>query len=365
MLKWIFSFVVFISAQSEAVISTNESPLPNWIDESRENPDHFYLKNNREELTPHENLDFRYPAEYEKHRAVVIGNMGFSSMLSKIIQHVEVDAKTEVWAVNYNNLSYPMNPQFVLESHCPLNTVWMRDYGPFSLKSKNPGEIAIVDSIYRHYAYRRYDDRFPSCLGGEQNINVFKMNLILDGGNLMTDTKGNLFMTKVTYKWNSGMSKDEVDEKLKKFFGVHTIHALDFAGYPYSPKDGTGHIDMFLKLLDDNTFVLAKSEQEPFKTTFKKAYQYLSKLTAPNGKPYKILRLKGWYNRAWYTYTNSLIVNDHVLMPSFSGHESDNELAKKTYELGLSNKYKVIPIKSDSAILYGGSIHCVTQTITE
>jgi len=335
-------------------------PLPNWIDPSREksdglNPKHFMVPSPPPE-------SFRLMAEYEKAKAVVMGWSGYSSMLTEIAKFASMEGNAEIWVVSGPESIPTVPADKHIKLSCPLNTVWMRDYGPFGI-TESTNSLGIVDSVYRHFSYRRYDDQIPTCISHKQNIEVFAMNLILDGGNLMVDRHGNLFMTKVTYDWNNTKTKEEVDNLLKEYFNVKTIHALDYAGYPSYPADGTGHIDMFVKLLNDETVLIAQSENEPFKSNCQKAYEYFKKLKTPSGNDYKILRVKGWSNgRTWYTYTNSLIVNNVVLVPSFSAAPAENQNAIKIYQEGIPG-VQVRLINSDSSITSGGAIHCVTQLI--
>ena len=59
-----------------------------------------------------------------------------------------------------------------------------------------------------------------------------------------------------------------------------------------------------------------------------------------------------------------LIVNNVVLVPSYSGHTADDQAAVKAYQEGIPG-IKVRLINSDSSIKSGGSIHCVTQLIPQ
>lgn len=238
----------------------------------------------------------------------------------------------------------------------------MRDYGPYGI-SASQARVGIIDSIYRHYQYRRNDDALPSNLGKIKKIDVFGMPVIIDGGNVMTDSKGGLFMTRRTYLWNPDMSEAQVDAALKAYFKVQKVYAFDYAGYPGTPADGTGHIDMFMKLLNDHTVLITVAETEPFKSNSEKAITFFKGKTAPDGQPYKIITVKGWQSGgAWYTYTNSLIVNGVVLMPSYSGRGNEDAQATAAYEAGIAG-VTVVPINADDSITAGGSIHCVTQTI--
>ena len=370
--KFLFSVLLSLAMLPAAVFAGNaaeakaapeqinidlSNPLPNWVDASREKEqDISRVRGVPAAVTP---ADFRIPAEYEPVGAVVLGWAGYSQMLSGIARAAS-DAGAHVWAIGgpssvsgvSNYLSLPLR----------IDSVWVRDYGPFGIASgsKTPG---IVDAVYRHYQYRVYDDAIPQQLGHMKGINVYGMNIILDGGNLMVDSYGNLFMTNRTYLWNRHLSREQVDNALKTALRVKKIISFDYAGYPGEPEDGTGHIDMFMKLLNDHTVLIAKTDDEPYKSNNEKAIKYFQNRMAPDGKPYKVITSKGWVSgRAWYTFTNSLIVNNTVVMPSYRGRQAEEQEAIAAYKAGMPG-VKVVPVNSDSSIVSGGSIHCVTQTI--
>lgn len=351
------STIIFLFIANSAY--SNDLPLPNWIDHSRETIQVESRIKERANYAPP--TEFRLPAEYEEAQAVVLGWQGYTSMLRDITKAVTKYGNAEVWAVGGPSSISGADMDKYKTYGCSLNTVWMRDYGPFGITET--GDLAIVDSVYRHWQYRRYDDRLPECLAGKKNVENFKMDLVLDGGNLMVDSKGNLFTTNRTYIWNNDKSEQEVNELLKAYYNVEKIHVIEYAGYPGSPADGTGHIDMFVKLLNDETVLIAKTNASAFKGATEKAVKYFESIKTPSGKPYKIIRVKAWVRYGtWYTYTNSLIVNNTVLMPTYRSDSSYTQTAIDAYEQGMPG-VKVIPINSDSSIGAGGSIHCVTQLV--
>ncbi|OGR01116.1 MAG: hypothetical protein A2284_01065 [Deltaproteobacteria bacterium RIFOXYA12_FULL_61_11] len=335
------------------------SPLPNWIDPLREQADGLPPAHQAPMLLPGEVL--RLPAEFEPARAVVLGWQGYTSMLTAIAQVVAKNTRAEVWAVGGPATLQGVPADRYRRIDCDLDTVWMRDYGPFGLL--DGGTLGVIDAIYRHYQYRRRDDRAPTCIADEVEASARALPLILDGGNLMLDGQGSLFMTKRTYTWNDKVSREEVDRLLREHFGVRTIHALDYAGSPGQPADGTGHIDMFVKLLAEDVVLVSMAAQEPFRSTSEAAVAYFKTLTSPNGKPYRVFRVKGWASgRTWYTYTNSLLVDEVALLPSYSGHADDDRAAAEVYRQARPG-LKVEFIPSDASIGAGGSIHCITQLV--
>jgi len=349
------SLLLLGSMASNAFALDLNNPLPNWIDKEREQSDGRApaLAATRRGVTP---SDFRMPAEYEPVSAVALGWAGYTPMLSGIAKAVTGLGRAQIWVVGGPASISGVPADKYSRIPARLDTVWMRDYGPFGVSAGKPG---IVDSIYRHYQYRRNDDAVPGVLGQAKSIGVYGMPIIMDGGNLMVDSKGTLFHTARTYLWNSNMSRETVDNHLKNYLKVKKIVTFDYAGYPGEPADGTGHIDMFMKLLNDNTVLLAVTDDEPFKGNTEKALAWFKANKAPNGQPYKIVTVKGWATDAWYTYTNSLIVNSVAIIPSYS-NSGEEANARAAYEAA---GYTVVPVNTDDSIRAGGSIHCVTQTI--
>jgi len=242
-------------------------PLPIWIDNVREKPD-GYPPIHRSRTPPPS--DFRIPAEYEPIDAVVLSWRGYTSTLNQISRLASEYGKAEVWVAEGPESISNVPDMLYSNINCPVNTIWIRDFGPFGISQKT-GQHGIIDTTYRHYQYRRDDDAMPFCLGQKKDIPSYSVDLIMDGGNFMVDSKGNLFMTKRTYQWNSNKTPEYVDSLLKKYFNVKYIHALDYAGYPNYPRDGTGHIDMFVKLLNDYTVLISN----PLNPMLKKQFHIL------------------------------------------------------------------------------------------
>jgi agmatine deiminase len=336
-----------------------KNPLPNWIDPSREKADGKPPVLAPTRAAPPSG--FHIPAEYEPVAAVVIGWAGYTDMLTGIGQAATGPGHAKLWGVAAPAKIDGVPASSYSQIPLRIDSVWMRDYGPFGIESGNkPG---IVDTIYRHYQERRNDDAVPTNLAKAKKIDVFGMSLILDGGNLMVDSKNDFFTTRRIYIWNSDKTQDQVDSMLKTYFGVKNIYTFEYSGYPNDPADGTGHIDMFMKLLNDHTVLISTSKEEPYKSNAEKAMAFFKDRKAPDGEMYKVITVNGWTdNGAWYTYTNSLLVNNTAIIPSYTGHDADNQAAVDAYKAGMPG-VTVVPVNSDESITAGGSIHCTTQTI--
>lgn len=302
---------------------------------------------------------FRLPAEYEPTRAVVIAYTDYPTFLRAIAVEVAA-AGAEVWAIGGPSSLTDVPADRYVRLDFPFDSVWARDFGPVGIH-ETTGELGIVDHVYRHHATRPSDDAIPCRVASYAGAACHQSPLVLDGGNLMTDGRGNLFMTRRTYVWNSSRTEAEVDQLLRDHLGVSTIHKLDYATSGASPADGTGHIDMFAKLLADCTVLVAEASGAPYAAPLEAAASYFQSLECAPGRTYQVFRVPAWESyRTWYTYTNSLIVNGYALVPSYA--DGQDGQAQAVYQQALPGA-TIVLVPSDDPITSGGSIHCVTKEI--
>jgi len=248
-------------------------------------------------------------------------------------------------------------------SKTPANSYWIRDYGPFFIE-KN-GELSIVDFNYLGHRYRNrlIDDIYPTLYGIENNIEFdFKANfaLCIQGGNYMSDGQGLAMVANYSLEIdNRDKTLDEMSEILKKYLGLDELLILTS-----QVDDMTGHIDMFSKLIDEDTLLVG---QWIDKNDIN--YQILENNTQLLiDKGYNVIRLPMLRdpdedkNTIW-TYTNSLIINGTnkkiVLVPQYGAVE--DSIAIEIYGQVMPD-YEIIGIYCNLVIDYWGAIHCTTMT---
>lgn len=344
-------------------------PLPNWAEPNEARVDSF--ASNMEEwgvgrVASEPPSGVRLPAEYEPTESIVMSWKGYEDVLEKISVEVAKAGADVLMIGGPESIDgVPQNQYFSVS--LPSNSVWARDYGPTGVFVDGEAEPTIIDARYRHFRSRTNDDSVPCSIANREGMSCYTTDLILDGGNLMSDGAGNLFMTTRTYDWNSEMSRDQVDELLKSFFGVTKIHVLEYAKEPGSqePSDGTGHIDMFAKILDKCLVLVAQAWEEPFRQPLEDAANYFKSLECEPGRKYTVYRIHGWTSKdddkkTWYTFTNSLIVNDVVIIPAYS--KAANKMAENIYRYAMPG-YRVVGVNTDDSIKAGGSVHCLAQHI--
>lgn len=245
---------------------------------------------------------------------------------------------------------------------CPVDDVWIRDYGPFVGYGADGGRVAL-DAIYDHlpkYPQSR-DDAMPLYWGHHEGIPVYRLNLHTEGGNIWTDGAGTLIMTERIFEENAKLSRETLEAYLHQVF--------DFEKIIYTPRmryETTGHVDLLLKLANADT-VLISDSNTAYTDELLTTAEIFRKSTNAKGQPYHILKLptpplyRNWF---FYpirrSYTNSLTINGRVLVPVYD--LKTDEQALRTYEQAMPN-HQIIPIHCKIGINGGGSVHCLTKEI--
>ena len=242
-----------------------------------------------------------------------------------------------------------------------VNANWTRDYGPLAVVSAD-NRIGLID--FRYYHGRAYDDAVPAKVGAHWGVQVFRPSLSLEGGNFMADPQGTCYATQKLYNQNGGYSQKQVTKWFLEYMGCTQMVILKLP-----EKLGTGHIDMFSKLMDDRTVLLGEYDPAVRPVNAAILEQNLGILKAvvtEGGESLEIHRLPlPWDDsEVWFTYTNSLIVNDVVLIPVFDGFDDEEAEALAAYE-AAAPQLTQITINSDAIIPAGGAIHCVTMSVPD
>jgi hypothetical protein len=153
---------------------------------------------------------------------------------------------------------------------------------------------------------------------------------------------------------------------MKKFMGINRYIKMDTL-----PYDVIHHIDMHMKLLDEETILVAEYPQGVADGPQIEANlnYVLSNFNSVFGTPYKVIRIPsppdagGDYpdNTGDYrTYTNSVFVNKTVLVPTYALQYDSTAL--RIYREALPG-YTIQGINCNSIITSLGAIHCITKEV--
>lgn len=337
---------------------------------------------NRSIFTSPPNTDVRTMAEWEESQILTITWTGYPSVLREIVRHAKEEVEVYIvcsdsnsvksYLSNYNINS--VNVSFIQESY---NTIWIRDYGQHSVYLNDVDSLVLVDWIYNRP--RPADDVIPQFVANKANLDLYATtqnptDLVNTGGNFMSDGLGTGFASELILEENdanngygvSAKTAAEIDTIMKNFMGIEPY--IKMAVLPY---DGIHHIDMHMKLLDEETILIGEyptgiSDGPQIEANIDYIKNnYLSAF----GTPYRFVRIQmppdatnryPSQNGDYRTYTNSIFINKTVLVPIYN--PTYDNAALEIYRKALPG-YKIIGINCNSIIQSGGALHCITKLV--
>ncbi len=311
-------------------------------------------------------------AEWEEFRGIIITWTSFQSILRQIVDYAQEECIVYIICSDSNSVKtylqqggVPLyNIQYLLTSY---NTIWVRDYGPWTAYSNDVDTFNVIDWIYNRP--RPLDDVTPVFFANYIGAPIYQTtttpyNLIHTGGNLMVDGNGTAFSSKLVLNENPTKSETEIDTIMKKYLGVDRYIKMDVL-----PYDVIHHIDMHIKLLDEETLLVGEYPQGVADGPQIEAnLQYiLNNFQTCYGKPYKVVRIpmppqNGQYPPSgdYRTYTNSMIINKTVIIPTYE-YQYDTT-AFRIYREAMPG-YNVVGIDCNAIIPSLGAIHCITKEV--
>ena len=280
-------------------------------------------------------------------------------------------------AQNYltnKNVDISSNVEFLL---VPNNSIWIRDYGPNCVYANGTDSLYFVDWRYNRVT-RPKDDTLANTVARYLNIPLYTTSeapsdLVHTGGNFMSDGWGTAFSSSLILNENApgnpyGVSiktESQIDGIMQEFMGINRY--IKMTPLPY---DGIHHIDMHMKLLDEETLLVGKyPDGVADGPQIEANIQYvLSNFKSAFGTPYHIIRIpmppeNGNYpnsNGDYRTYSNAVFVNKTVLVPFYE--EQFDTTAQRIWEESLPG-YNIVGINSNAIIPSLGAIHCITKEV--
>ena len=250
----------------------------------------------------------------------------------------------------------------------PIDDAWCRDTGAiFLLNEKN--QLGGVDSDFNCWGYKEnfeQDDKVAKFMINEANATYFKNDMVLEGGSIHVNGQGTLITTEqclLHENRNPHLSKDDIENNLKKFFGVTKIIWLK-----HGTDEGTnGHIDNVACFSDEGT-VLAMTcsdKQDTYYDLLSENLEILKTSVDQDNKPLNIVELEMSKKRLIpdddepSSYINFYIANDAVIFPIFGDDVADQN-AMKIIKSQFPNR-QIVCLDGHDILMGGGNIHCITQ----
>lgn len=325
----------------------------------------------------------RNAAEWEEMQGVLISWIsGYETFLSQIVKYAREEATVYIFCSDSNAVKNYLTSNSISTSNtryivATLNSVWIRDYGPNNIYVNDVDSLYLVDWVYNRP--RPQDDASPQQFATFMQLPLYQCtqpptDLVATGGNWVSDGFGTAFSSKLILTENATInsynqtpkSETDIDNIVRDYLGIERYIKMDVL-----PYDGIHHIDMHFKLLDEETLLVGQypngiSDGPQIEANLN---YILNNFNSVFGTPYKVVRIpmppspSGTWpsNGAYYrTYTNSLIINKTVLVPTY--YAQYDTTALRIYRQAMPG-YRVVGINANSIISQSGAIHCTTHEI--
>ena len=381
-----YVLILLMALQSFAVVSQEKPFLSHNLSDSENDLISDY-QFSRQGLSNPPIGPVRTSAEWEEVEYLVITwQPAFPNILRQIVAagvqecKVIITTQNETSVANYLT-SNGVDITNVTFLDVPWDSIWIRDYAGNTIYSDEVGELALTDWIYNRP--RPNDDVMPIAHAAQVGIPLYTTNtstndLVNTGGNFMSDGLGNAFASKLILSENatgnpygvSPKTEAQIDGIMNEYMGIDRFVKMNTL-----PYDQIHHIDMHMKLLDEETILVSKyppgiADGPQIEANI----QYvLDNFQSPFNTPYKIEWIdappssSGNYpdtGGAYRTFSNSVFINKTILVPTYRPEVDAPALAQ--YQELLPG-YKVVGIDVDNPgenlINSLGAIHCITHTI--
>lgn len=363
-----------------------QQPVPHFLtdDEKRDLSNYQF---NRSVLTDPPAEEVRTMAEWEEVEFLVVTwEPNFPNILRQIVAAAVEECKVIITTQNESSVASYLTSNGVDLTNVTFmdenwDTLWIRDYGGNTVYTNDVGERALVDWIYNRP--RPNDDIIPSAHSNLEGIPIYITNsgtndLVNTGGNFMSDGLGNAFASELILEENeagnpygvSAKTEEQIDGIMQAYMGID-----NYIKMTPLPFDVINHIDMHMKLLDEETILVAEYPQGVADGPQIEAnIEYiLQNFQSPFGTPYKIKRIPsppssgGNYpdnGGSYRNYANAIFINKTILIPLYRPEVDAPAIAK--WEEMMPG-YNIVGIDVDNPdenlISLVGAIHCITHTI--
>ncbi len=349
---------------------------------------------------------FRMPAEYEPHEGCIMifperpdswqyGGYAARRAFTQVAEAIARSEKVTVCAsaAQYDN-ARAILPKQVRVVEMSSNDAWARDYAPTFVKNDR-GEIrgidwgfnawgGLVDGLY--FPWDK-DNQMARKLCDLLEKDVYdRRDFILEGGSVHVDGEGTCMVTEsclLSPGRNPGMSRDEIEDILKKYLNVSVV--LWLPGGIYCDETNE-HVDNICAFVAPGEVVLAWTEDEsdPQYAMSGACLEYLEQAVDAKGRRIRVHKLplpkpvlmteeecrgldECWDKptrtpgeRLAASYVNFYISNKNIVIPGF-GDPADARAREILQE--LFPEREVVQIYARDILIGGGNIHCITQQL--
>jgi len=323
--------------------------------------------------------DFFPVAEFRKQSAILLGCHNQINLIPELYGEiaravnqrvplfgvVSTEAQARSGAKMIRNMGLP--PESIRFLIIPSNSIWIRDYAPFILRYDQEN-VFMVDGKYHTRTMRenrKQDDFMCFELARMLDLPVRSIPLVLEGGNFISNGDGLLITSAKTISVNQQgeYTNKQLISMFSDFLGVNGVCAVN-----HLKNEPNGHIDMFMTMLGKNLAVVGEIDpivDSENSAILNEAARIVSSYTTSDGPiTVKRIPMPPQSGNDWRSYTNIIMANGALLMPSFSNVDPAIEnQAEQVYLSILPPDWEVKRINCDKLVALRGQLHCLSYNI--
>jgi agmatine deiminase len=332
---------------------------------------------------------FRWPAEWERHRATWLSwphnpetwptclpavRATFGAMVAALQPHeaVEIgvaDAAMEEIARAAIRAAGGDPDRSVRFHHYPTTDAWCRDHGPIFVVAPD-GSRALCDFGFDNWGKKypgwELDDAVPRHVEKILGLPRFAADVVLEGGGIEGDGEGTVITTEsclLNPNRGPGRTRERMERVLADFLGARQVIWLHDG---IEGDDTDGHIDDLVRFVAPGV-VVAVACDDPGDANFAVLAENRRRLDAARdarGRALSVIelpmppRIELDGLRSPASHANFYVANGVVLLPIF-GFDSDARAIAILREHFASRE--IVPIRCNELVSGFGAIHCVTQ----
>lgn len=268
----------------------------------------------------------------------------------------------------------------VIFFNIPTNDTWTRDYGAITCVRTDQNGNSTFE--VNDFMFNGWGLKFASDCDNLATLRLFdkgvfvgkrvnRLGFVLEGGSIESDGAGTMLTTAdclLSPNRNGDLNLEQVEERLKEMFNLHTIHWLTKGALEGDDTDG--HIDTLARLAPPGDVIFytgCHDEADSHYECLNAMYNELRELRTADGRPFNLIELPlpdPIYDpddeiRLPATYANFLILNGAVLLPIYNQPMKDL-MAQMAVKAAMP-EYDVVPIDCRALIRQHGSLHCATM----
>ncbi len=318
----------------------------------------------------------RTPAEYDPVEGIMLawnGSSAWLTILANMAREITTTGNAKVFVVVNSTSARASAANSIQAAGADMDlveftvrrtdSIWIRDYGPryiyLGVNEQGEGGVrAVVDHTYNR---PRPNDNLVSTYWANtvRNEPYFQIPLVHGGGNYhLMSGPATGHATRLIVNENPSLTANQIIQHWRDYQNLET--AL-YTPYPAS-VDSTQHIDMWMILVADDRVIVSEWVNEPNASWAITSNNAAATLAAQDIQVFRIPAVRS--GGTHYTYTNAVICNDLVLIPSYTNSAAapHNATALAVWQQAMPGK-TVRQINCQGIVTAAGVMHCIVMHV--